>query len=69
MKITTKLPCACSEQELTLFEDYILRGNQTEPNGLSAKIRQAEKLFFIHIDEKCVAVGAIRSADSISSKK
>ncbi|EOX8379591.1 hypothetical protein [Salmonella enterica] len=45
MEILAKSPKNCSADELKLFEELVLMGDEVDPNGLKDRILNAEQLF------------------------
>lgn len=45
MEILAKSPKNCSVDELKLFEELVLMGDEVDPNGLKDRILNAEQLF------------------------
>lgn len=46
MEILAKSPKNCSADELKLFEELVLMGDEVDPNGLKDRILNAEQLFY-----------------------
>ena len=60
MDIYTKHPSNCSSEELAQFETLVLEGGEVIPQGLSARIMNAESLIFVRDEMSCIAVGALK---------
>jgi len=59
--IEVKKPSKCSEKELEDFEDFVLAGDQVNPNTLNSLIRKAKALVFLKQGGCLKGIAAIKN--------
>ena len=64
-RIVQKRPSDCSEAELVAFEALVKKGGEVAVEGLTERIKRAERLVFLYLETALAGVGALkRPADS-----
>lgn len=63
MTIKIFKPENCTEEQLKMFYDIVVEGNQVNPNGLLNRIKAADFLSFCELDNKTVGVASIKNPD------
>lgn len=58
--VKSKSPDDCNKNELKTFEELVIEGGEVDAGKLSERILNAEHLFFVYLNEKCVGTGAIK---------
>ena len=60
--MTTKIfkPENCSDDQLQMFFDIVVEGNQVDANGVLNRIKAADFLSFCELDNEVVGVASIK---------
>lgn len=69
MRELIKAPQDCSQEELLLFEKFVMEGGEVQSQGLSGRIKLADRLIFIHLNDGCVAIGALKCPNAAYKKR
>ncbi|CAM4331871.1 hypothetical protein ZORO111903_13990 [Zobellia roscoffensis] len=60
MNIKVLPPNKCTEKELDLFHDLVLKGKQVDKNGLKNRISNSSVLGFCYIENSLVSISSIK---------
>jgi predicted GNAT family N-acyltransferase len=58
--VELKSPAKCAEAELSRFCGIVVEAGEVDPDGLEDRVRKAEILAFLRLDDAIIAVGALK---------
>lgn len=69
MATSVKMPCECSEEEVTTFEELVGRGKEVTPHGLSGRIKTAKALAFHSVGGQVIGIAALKNPAATRPRK